>query len=60
MNNKSKSLITLLGGVVLGILAFATWQAVRQHFAGADGPKIKFYQDSMHPWVKADFVKTSS
>jgi Cu(I)/Ag(I) efflux system membrane fusion protein len=44
----------LAGLVALGLVALLGWWMVRVRTSDAGRPKVLFYQDSMHPWVKSD------
>lgn len=44
--------------VLAAALAFGLWIGGPNSTAKSDRPRVRFWQDSMHPWVKSDHPGT--
>lgn len=54
MNHHNKFIWLILIAAVLGVVIYVVWRNIPTRYMQAQGGKVRFYQDSMHPWVKAN------
>ena len=54
MKTNRTSLLFLLTMTILGVICYTGWHNLSVQASQTEGRKVRFYQDSMHPWIKSD------